>query len=827
MAIESDRTPEGDVARDDGPDAPVDVQDHLQATVLEPTESGGDQNIERLLLRALINAVPDYLIVKDTRSRFVVANTAVAEDLGLSVADLIGKTDFDLHEPTLAKKFLSDEQEVVRTGLQIDLEEFVITAAGQKKWLATTKLPLRNVKDEIIGIVGVSRDITERKHAEDALEASVSRWNFALAGAGQGVWDHDIRNSTAYFSPVWRKMRGIGLNEDFDSSRDAWLARMHPDDRQRIIDEADRQNSGELKQNSFEYRERHRDGHWMWILSRGRPVEWMADGSVARIIGTDTDITSLKEAEARAAAEKIKVYRQQQKVKEERAAVEQRLVAIASVSDGWLWEMDRHCRYSFVLSGSHFEDGGLPMDYRLGRTQEEWLDAHPDMWSGADWNSLLAAIKAHQPFRDFLYRAPKSPDGVTRWRRITGTPITGEDGAFLGYSGVGADVTELYVARARAEDASRSKSMFLANMSHEIRTPLNGVLGMAEVLDGVLSDRDHKRMIGTIRRSGESLLSILNDILDMSKIEAGKLELESVPFSLVDLAERVEESHALRAEEKGLGFEVLIGVGSEGRLLGDPHRMQQVLNNLVSNAIKFTERGEVVVKITARADKPLHIEVRDTGIGMTPAQLGRLHEEFNQADVSMTRRFGGTGLGMAITRTLVEMMGGSIQVTSVLGEGTTAQIFLPLRVSNENATAAPQQLRDPNSLQGLRILAADDNATNRAVLELMLNGRGAQVVSVADGAGAVSAWLAEAFDVILLDIAMPIMDGPTALQEIRALEDSLGRAHVPVIAVTANAMSDQVTEYLIMGFDSCLSKPLNSTDLTHAIDLLVAETRKA
>ena len=258
----------------------------------------------------MIDSVPDYLFVKDTKSRFVVANDAVAEDLGLTVEDLIGKTDFDLHSLELANKFFADEQQVIRSGKpEIDIEEFVVTRSGRRKWLSTSKLPLRNSEHHVIGIVGVCRDVTERKQAEEALTESESRWNFALEGAGQGVWDHDLRHKKAFFSPMWRKMRGIGLNEEVDPSRDAWLARLHPDDRQRIADEADRQNSGELKQNSFEYRERHRDGHWIWILSRGRPVEWMPDGDVARIIGTDTDITSLKEAEAQAAQEKAETYR--------------------------------------------------------------------------------------------------------------------------------------------------------------------------------------------------------------------------------------------------------------------------------------------------------------------------------------------------------------------------------------------------------------------------------------------------------------------------------------------------------------------------------------
>ncbi len=222
----------------------------------------------------------------------------------------MGKTDFELHPPELAKKFFADEQKVISSGEPLlDIEEYVVGVSGEKKWLSTSKVPLRDDRHQVIGIVGVSRNITERKRADEALAESESRWNFALEGAGQGVWDHDLKRGKAFYSRMWRQMRGFSLDEEIDGSREAWLARVHPDDRKRLLEQTDRQNSGELSQNSFEYRERHRDGHYIWILSRGRAVEWMPDGGVARIIGTDTDITSLKLAEARAAEEKERTYR--------------------------------------------------------------------------------------------------------------------------------------------------------------------------------------------------------------------------------------------------------------------------------------------------------------------------------------------------------------------------------------------------------------------------------------------------------------------------------------------------------------------------------------
>lgn len=310
------------------------IVEEFTADELDPLFTIEDTGIERSLLRTMINIVPDYLFVKDAGSRFVLANTVVAADIGREVKDLLGKTDFDLHPTEMAAKFFADEQRIMHTGTpEIDIEEFVVTVSGAKKWLSTSKLPLRNADGRVVGIVGVCRDVTARKQAEEALAESESRWNFALEGAGQGVWDHDLRRGTAFYSSMWRRMRGFGLDEKVDSSREAWLARVHPDDRARLMDQADRQNSGEIAQNSFEYRERHRGGHYIWILSRGKPIEWNTDGSVARIIGTDTDITKIKEEEARAARKAAETYRRHltalEKAQEATEAARQQAQALA------------------------------------------------------------------------------------------------------------------------------------------------------------------------------------------------------------------------------------------------------------------------------------------------------------------------------------------------------------------------------------------------------------------------------------------------------------------------------------------------------------------
>ena len=665
-------------------------------------------------------------------------------------------------------------------------------------------------------LMEVHTDITKQFLAEQKLRNQIS-------GAEICTWEWDVTTEEHRVNEYWAALLGYRLEELSPVTFDTWRQRVHPDDIEATEALFNNLFNDPHLLYKAEYRLRHKAGHWVWVLDTGRALHWAADGSPALITGVQVNISAQRARETALTVVKAELERSIA----ERTKVEQRLIDIAKVSDGWVWEMDNEKRFVFVLDGDYFDDGGVPKEGLLGKTQEEWLQANPDMFPGIDWTPMLDALNTNQPFRDFVYRAPKSTDGVVRWRRMSGAPVFDAGGNFTGFRGVGSDVTQFYLAKAHAEEASRTKSKFLANMSHEIRTPLNGVLGMAELLETTLEHADQKRMIGTIRRSGEALLNILNDILDMSKIEAGKVEFEEVPFSPLDLAKRIEDQYELRADEKGLDFEVLIGSGAEILRIGDPYRVQQVLHNLVSNAIKFTDRGEVTVKLSGRAAMPLLIEVRDTGIGMTPEQVLRLHEEFSQADSSVTRRFGGTGLGMAITQSLVDKMQGTINVQSERGRGTTISVSLPLPISSAMAVRPTTAALQPVNLAGLHLLAADDNLTNCAVLQMMLTRLGAKVTLVNDGVQAVQAWQSGHFDAILLDIAMPVMDGPTALRKIRGHEAMHNAQPIPIIAVTANVMAHQVADYLSWGFDSCIAKPISSIDLSLAISAVVGSMAKS
>jgi len=379
---------------------------------------------------------------------------------------------------------------------------------------------------------------------------------------------------------------------------------------------------------------------------------------------------------------------------------------------------------------------------------------------------------------------------------------------------------ELEKARDEANAANVLKTQFLANMSHEIRTPLNGVLAMAEVMAlGDLAPLQRDRL-DVIRRSGGLLLAVLNDVLDLSKIEAGKLTLFEDDFDVEVAVGQARDSFQVMAEAKGLTFDIEVSDAARGWWRGDADRLRQIVGNLLSNAVKFTAQGSVSALVDVGANGGLRMVVRDTGVGIAPEKLPTLFEKFTQADNSATRRFGGTGLGLAICRELTQMMGGSINVESREGHGSTFTVELPL----ERGKPASLQVVDtgPAADDGdLRLLAAEDNPTNQQVLAAVLGSLGIEVHIVPDGKEAVEAWRSGSYDLILMDIQMPVMDGITAASTIREAEKKTGRRRTPIVALTANALTHQVEEYLAVGMDAHVAKPIEIAKLYDAISAVL------
>jgi signal transduction histidine kinase/ActR/RegA family two-component response regulator len=369
---------------------------------------------------------------------------------------------------------------------------------------------------------------------------------------------------------------------------------------------------------------------------------------------------------------------------------------------------------------------------------------------------------------------------------------------------------------AQLERANAEKSRFLANMSHELRTPLNGVIAISETLSREQATPKGKELAELIVSSGRLLERVLTDILDFSKIEAGEIKLTRDEFSMQTLVSRIAELHRASAETKGLSFRWSVAPQADRRFAGDTVRLTQVLSNLLSNAVKFTETGGVGLTVDA-TDGGIRFCVSDTGIGFDDEVRQRLFRRFEQADASTTRRFGGTGLGLAISRSLAELMGGAVEVASTPGEGSTFTVLVPLEALEGEAAAEVDDRYEAFDIAGARVLLAEDHPTNQKVVQLVLGSVGVEPVIVENGALALEALRAERFDVVLMDMQMPELDGLSATTQLRAWEREQGLPRTPVIMLTANALDEHVKASHDAGADAHLSKPIRADALIEAI----------
>ncbi|KQY32992.1 hypothetical protein ASD21_22160 [Caulobacter sp. Root1455] len=474
----------------------------------------------------------------------------------------------------------------------------------------------------------------------------------------------------------------------------------------------------------------------------------------------------------------------------------------------------------YVLINRAAEDAfDIVADEAIGKTTLDVLDVAAAKRLAASESRVLRTGEMH------VSEEAASPDPAVAPRHfLTKTMATYDDVGPRHLITLSQDVTaqkaaaaSLRVALEQAEQASLAKSAFLANMSHEIRTPLNGIVAGADLLaKDDLSPRA-RELVDIIQTSTQSLERLLSDILDVVRIEAGQVVIENGPFHLGDAARSIAALCALRAEEKGVLVETRLAAGADLTVTGDSARLRQVLTNLLSNAVKFTDQGQVTLDIAPGTNGATRFSVTDTGIGFDAAEKSRIFDRFQQADTSFTRRFGGSGLGLAIARELVERMGGALSCDSTPGVGSTFWFELPLPADHDTATpSAPHD--DVASMAGIpRILVADDHPTNRKIVELMLADL-AEIFIAENGREAVDVFKVSGPDLILMDMQMPVMDGLTAVREIREREASDGGGRVPIIMLTANARPEHIRASRDAGADLHLEKPITSAVLFAAID---------
>jgi PAS domain S-box-containing protein len=616
-------------------------------------------------------------------------------------------------------------------------------------------------------------------------------------GEAIGMRSHMLvpeRNRQRHDDALQRLLRGGAGQRDAGDRQDLRDPR-HPDDRRDRV-RAEREEITAL----------HRDGH-EFRADLSRSIQ--GEGDALRVVTAVRPATPETRADA--------AFRQSERFRSILDQIDDGC-AVVDLRGNLLFVNDAFCRMF-----------GFEKRRVLGRSFKDLQ--HPGRHAQT-LEIFNTVYRTGQPVRGYEYQVTPSSlfveQSISLERDAGGRPV-----AFLS---IFRDCTarkqaEEAAARAReaAESANRAKSQFLANMSHEIRTPMNGIIGMtALALDGPLTP-PQAECLEMIHSQAASLLTIVNDILDFSKIESRRVELETVPFTLAHAVDEVVKPLAVRAREKGISLGRTIDAGVPGRIVGDPVRLKQILTNVIGNAVKFTEEGSVTLDVSVEPagddGQMLHLRVADTGIGIPPEKVAAIFEPFRQVDGSMTRRFGGTGLGLAIASTLVELMGGAITVDSAPGRGSTFDITIPAipapaNVRTESAVsaeiaAAARRAAAPERLA--RVLVAEDNIVNQRVAAALLTKRGHSVTVVNNGREAVAALKREPFDLVLMDVQMPEMDGFEATAAIREMERDTGR-RVRIVAMTAHAMSGDRERCLAAGMDGYLSKPIDQRSLFEVIE---------
>ncbi|MBF0443945.1 MAG: response regulator [Magnetococcales bacterium] len=660
--------------------------------------------------------------------------------------------------------------------------------------------------------------IIERKIRENALNESHEQYRLLLETSNFVPWEMDLANNKfTYMGPQIKNLLGYPVEDwtDFDY----WVSRLHPDDRE-VAKRFSLTSTKKGEDHDFEYRVISAQGATVWLRDVVTLVR--KNDEVTGLRGFFIDITEQKQGE-----------HELHKTMDLLVKSENQLQAILSNTSAVVFLKNIDGRY--ILVNRRFEE--LFNISNLDVIDKSDFDLFPYAIAQKLYENDLAVLK---------HRKSLEIEEVIRHKEEHRTyisvkfPLFNENNKIFAIGGIATDITDrklaeddLCEAKQNAELANRAKSQFLAAMSHDIRTPMNAILGMGEVLAQSELNETQLHHLDILTHAGEGLLALINDILDLSKIEAGQLELEAVSFNLPDLISSSIHILEQRATSKNLKLDYNIDPKCNKIIVGDPQRLRQILLNLLGNAIKFTEQGKITLEVKSHFKDRILFVVRDTGIGISHKKLNSIFQPFTQADNSITRRFGGSGLGLSICNHLVEKMGGTIQVESEVGKGSSFSFTarLPKSVGNLADITLTQVIRQKsrNSSEtkkatqesAMHILLVDDADDNILVIKAFLKTTPHTLQITKNGKQAVEAFAKGSFNMIMMDMMMPIMDGYEATRRIRALEKKTNRPAVPIVALTANAMKEDLEKTIEAGCDMYLSKPIRMKHLLDVIDSFV------
>ncbi len=815
----------------------------------------------RELLGALMEKSPDLIFFKDADLRFTRVNQSLAEFLGAkSPAECIGKRDADYFEAGDAERWSGEEQEILRSGEpQIDRIERFKRPNDGLCWLSTTKVPMFDHAGEVSGIAGISRDITPLKASEGMLREQSERNRMILETAYDAFIAMDPNGTITAWNPQaertfgWTAAEAIGRTLCDTVVAPAYRA-AHANGVEQFLSTPE----GTLLNRPVDLIGLHRDGHefpaeaTVWSVQVGGICSYNA-------FVRDVSVQLLAEDARKKEATLVQLLHSVTVAANRSSNIEhtaQTCLRAICAYTGWqvghvflktknssgelasanIWsetEGDRFAAFHKITSRQDSSTTGLPARI-LASGRPQWIAnlAEGDPPTGRTKAALEAGLRT-----GFGFPIVVEGDiiGILEFYSLYTVQLDEELLNMMGHIGLQLGQVikrqrteeELQRAKASAESANRAKSDFLTTMSHEMRTPMNAILGMADLLSESSLHEEQRGYVEIFQRAGATLLALINDILDLAKVESGRFELELIDFNLRALLEKIVEMMVSRAHDRGLRLTLEILPDVPSGLVGDPNRLRQILLNLIGNALKFTEQGSVTLRVERDPEFAdwLRFNVIDTGIGIAAEQSEMIFDRFTQADSSTTRRYGGTGLGLAISRGFADLMGGKLGCISELGKGSTFYLALPFSVrSGKGAPEIPGPLAaailpaKARAQEGItRVLLAEDSEYNVLLVTAYLKNSGIELEVAENGKMAIERVIANRPDLILMDLQMPVMDGLEATRAIRQTEARTGARPLPILALTADAGPEAVSRSLLAGCSEHLSKPIKRATLLDAI----------
>ena len=748
------------------------------------------------LLNNIINGCPDAIYSKDIAGRYKLFNNAAARFVGKGADDVLGKDDYSLFPPEVAELTMKKDRETIEAGTLITFEETLTNSAGLQSSFLVTKGPLRDVTGEIYAIFGISRDVTKLKQAEIKLLESQQQLLLSQEIGKAGSWMYHLDTNR-----IWGSAEGFRIFGFQPVAGDFPI-----DDFEACIPERERVHQTLVNLISgkgaydIEYDINPADGSPAKTVHSVARLEKDSDGNPLKVVGFVQDITERKQID-----DALRRFAKEQSIILDNAGV------------GITFVQNRQFKWINATLSKIF-----------GYRQEEIINSCTSLIYPTDEDYVQTGEEAYLELatgrtftKELLLRRS---DGSLFHAMYNGKAVDPANPA-AGSIWIISDETDRYELQSKliravevAESANRAKSEFLANMSHEIRTPMNGLLGMTQLLEMSDMTEVQRDYLKVLKKSGNNLLTLINDILDLSKIEAGKLEIAQTEFSLHSCVNDIVTLQKTAAHDKGLVLEADISEEIPKILIGDQLRLKQIILNLLGNAVKFTSRGGITLsaQLIKQQDDTAIIEiaVSDSGVGISAEALEKIFRPFEQEDGTITRKYGGSGLGLSISRQLTELMGGRITVESMPSAGSCFKATIPLTVGHIDETAAIAPNTPMQTWHGaaLRILLVEDDQINIMFGATLLRKLGHDVTVAENGEECLAALQQGRFDVVLMDIQMPVMNGEEAMLEIRRLEQET-RNHQSVIALTAHSLRGEKERFMDEGFDGYVSKPLEIGEL--------------